>query len=83
MDLKLLQTFATVSLLKDPITSFIFWIRSLVLLRDFAMSHTSDSPHTTERKELLSGELDGQTSSSYTSATYHKASMSQSCVLLI
>ena len=46
LDLKLLQTFATVSLLKDPITSFIFWIRYSVLLRDFSMSHTLDSPHT-------------------------------------
>jgi hypothetical protein len=72
-----------VFLLKDSITSFIFWIRSSVLLRDFAMIHTLDSPHTKERKELLSGELDGQTSSSYTSATYLKASMSQSYVLLL
>jgi hypothetical protein len=57
------------SLLKDPITSFIFWIRSSVLMRDFAMTHISDSPHSKKRKELQSGELGGQTSSSYTSAT--------------
>ncbi len=37
---------AMVSLLKDPITSLIFWIRSLFLLRDFAMTHCSDSPHS-------------------------------------
>jgi hypothetical protein len=46
LDLKLLQAFATVSLLKDPITSFIFWIRSLVLLPGFALAHNSDSPHS-------------------------------------
>ncbi len=34
-DLKLVQTFARVSLARDPIISFIFWIRSLDLLRDF------------------------------------------------
>jgi hypothetical protein len=31
---------------EDPSTSFIFWIRSLILLRDFSMTHTSDLPHT-------------------------------------
>jgi hypothetical protein len=35
LDLKLVQAFARVSLARDPITSFIFWIRSLNLLRDF------------------------------------------------
>ncbi len=45
LDLKLMQTFATVSLARDPITSFIFWIRSLDLLRDFALTHNSKTPH--------------------------------------
>ncbi len=31
---------------EGPQYSFIFWIRSLVLLRDSSMTHTSDSPHT-------------------------------------
>jgi hypothetical protein len=34
LDLKLVQAFAMVFLARDPITSFIFWIRSLDLLRD-------------------------------------------------
>jgi hypothetical protein len=34
-------------------------------------------------KKLQLGKLEGQTSHPYTSATYHKASMSQSCVLLL
>jgi hypothetical protein len=46
LDLKLVQVFARVSLPRDPITSFIFWIRSLVLLRNFAMTYNSKTPHT-------------------------------------
>ncbi len=41
-----LAAFAMVSLLNDPIPSFVFWIRSLVLLQDFAMNHYSDLPHS-------------------------------------
>jgi hypothetical protein len=46
LDLKLVQAFARVSLPKDPITSFIFWIRSLDLLRNFEMTYNSKTPHT-------------------------------------
>jgi hypothetical protein len=46
LDLKLVEAFARVSLARDPITSFIFWIRSLDLLRDFALTHNSETPHT-------------------------------------
>jgi hypothetical protein len=44
--LKLVQAFARVSLPRDPITSFIFWIRSLDLLRNFEMTYNSKTPHT-------------------------------------
>ncbi len=46
VDLKLLQAFARVSLARDPTSSFIFWIRSLNLLRNFAMTLNSETPHT-------------------------------------
>ncbi len=38
MDLKLVQAFTRVSLARNPISSFIFWIRSLDLLQDFALN---------------------------------------------
>jgi hypothetical protein len=45
LDLKVMQAFATVSLARDPITSFIFWIRSLDLVRDFALTlNSKDAP---------------------------------------
>jgi hypothetical protein len=46
LDLKLVQAFARVSLAGNPITSFIFWIRSLVLLQEFALTLYSETPHT-------------------------------------
>jgi hypothetical protein len=73
LDLKLFQAFAMVSLLNDPITSFVFWIRSLVLLQDFAVTHNSDLRHSKYQKELESGELGGQTSPSYTFVTERQA----------
>ncbi len=45
LDLKLVQAFARVFLARDPITSFIFWIRSLDFLRDFALTHNSETLH--------------------------------------
>ncbi len=58
LDLKLVQAFPRVSRARDPITSIIFWIRSLDLLRDFALTLNSESkglqpgePHL--RKVLL------------------------------
>jgi hypothetical protein len=45
LDLKLVQVFARVFLARDPITSLIFWIRSFDLLRDFALTHNSETPH--------------------------------------
>ncbi len=50
LDLKLVQAFARVSLARDPITSFIFLIRSLDLLRDFALTLNSETPHTKSQK---------------------------------
>ncbi len=67
LDLKLVQAFARVSLARDPITSFIFLIRSLDLLRDFALTLNSETPHTKNSKGLQSGELESQTSSTHTS----------------
>jgi hypothetical protein len=46
LDLELVQAFARVSLAMDPISSFIFWIRSLNLLWYFALTHNSETPHT-------------------------------------
>jgi hypothetical protein len=46
LDLKLVQASARVSLPRDPITSFIFWIRSLDLLQDFALTLYSETPQT-------------------------------------
>ncbi len=64
-----MQAFATVSLLKDPITSFIFWIRSSVLLRDFANDPYFRFAQHKIAKRFPSGELGVQASSSYTSTT--------------
>ncbi len=50
LDLKLVQAFTLVSLARDPITSFIFWIRSLDLLRDFALTLNSEMPHKNSQK---------------------------------
>jgi hypothetical protein len=52
LDLKLVQAFARVSLARDPITSFIFLIRSLDLLRDFALTLNLETPHTKKVKRL-------------------------------
>ncbi len=52
-----------VSLARNPITSFIFWIRSLDLLQDFALTLYSETPHTKQSKGLQSGKLKSQTSS--------------------
>ncbi len=69
-----------VSLARNPITSFIFWIRSLVLLQDFALTLYSETPHIKQSKGLLSGKLGSQTSSTHTSVRF---SLSQSCILLL
>ncbi len=60
--LKLVQAFARVSLETDPITTYIFWVRSLNLLWDFALNRNLETPHTKLSKGLQSGELGGQTS---------------------
>jgi hypothetical protein len=52
LDLKLMQAFTRVSLARNPITSFIFWIRSLDLLRNFALTHNSETPHTKHVKRV-------------------------------
>jgi hypothetical protein len=80
LDLKLMQAFTRVSLARNPITSFIFWIRSLDLLQDFALTLYSETPHTKQSKGLLSGKLESQTSSTHTSVRF---SLSQSCILLL
>ncbi len=67
LDLKLVQAFARVSLARNPITSFIVLIRSLDLLRDFALTLNSETPHKKKSKGLQSGELESQTSSTHTS----------------
>ncbi len=59
LSLKLLQAFATVSLLKDPITSLIFWIRSSVLLWGFALTFDSVTPHAKLSEGLLLGKIGG------------------------
>ena len=76
-----LVVFAWVSLARDPITSFIFWIRSFDLLRNFAMTYNSKTPHTKESKGLQSGELGGQTSSSHSPVRFSWASPASSCCL--
>jgi hypothetical protein len=80
LDLKLVQAFARMSLARDPITSFIFWIRSLDLMRDIALTLYSKMPHTKKSKGLQSAELGNQTSSTHTSV---RLSLSQSCILLL
>jgi hypothetical protein len=50
--------------------------------RLFNDSYFRFAPHKIAKKVTIS-ELGGQTSSSYTSATYRKASLSQSCILLL
>ncbi len=50
LDVYLLNVFATVSLSRDPITSLIFWIRSSVLLWDFALTLNSETLHTKSSK---------------------------------
>jgi hypothetical protein len=44
LDLKLVQAFTMVSLARNPITSFIFWIRSLDMLQAFALTLYSETP---------------------------------------
>ncbi len=77
LGLKLIQAFARVSLAKEPITCFIFWIRSLDLLWNFALTLNSETPHTKKSKGLQSGELGSQTSSTHTSVRF---SLSQFCI---
>ncbi len=77
LDLKLMQAFARVPLARGHITSFIFWIRSLDLLRNFALTLNSETPHTKKSKGLQSGELGRQTSSTHTSVRF---SLSQFCI---
>jgi hypothetical protein len=78
LDLKLVQAFARVSQARDPITSFIFWIRSLDLLRDFALTLNSETPHRYKIvKGLQSGKLGSQTSSTQTAVRF---SLSQFCI---
>jgi hypothetical protein len=70
LDLKLVVAFTRVSLARNPITSFIFWIRSLDLLQDFALTLYSETPHTKQSKGLLSGKLGNQTSSIHASVRF-------------
>jgi hypothetical protein len=63
-----------------PITSFIFWIRSLDLMLDIALTLYSETPHTKKSKRLQSAELGSQTFSTHTSVWL---SLSQSCILLL
>jgi hypothetical protein len=46
VDLSLYKAFATVPLSREPITAFIFWIWSSILLRGFALTYYSETPHT-------------------------------------
>ncbi len=78
LDLKLMQAFTRVPLSRNPITSFIFWVRSLYLLQDFALTLYSETPHTKQSNGLQSGKLGSQTSSTHTSVRF---SLSQSCIL--
>ncbi len=80
LDLKLMQAFTRVSLARNPITSFIFWVRSLDLLQDFALTLYSETPYTKQSKGLQSGKLGSQTSSTHTSVRF---SLSQSCIPLL
>jgi hypothetical protein len=70
LDLKLMVAFTRVSLARNPITSFIFWIRSLDLLQDFALTLYSETPHTKQSKGLQSGKLGSQTSSTHISVRF-------------